>query len=293
MSNTLLVPDLVRDGPIEFELFVSDDGRIAHPDDPGTGVYVSGNDINQGPLGDCYLLASLGGLARDNPQALQENIKDNGDGTYTVTFYKKTFAPPDVIPFGGKPLLPRTQYVPQQVTVSLEEIPGDTVPQYASVADAGFKGTDVAYEIWPAVYETAYAKWKGGFDQIGRGALAAPTMEELTGRPSQTASVGSTSPDDLQARLARGEIIVLETNDEAGDGLLGWMRTAIGRHADDVLYQNGTLIPDHAYTVVGVTANDEVVLVNPHNGRERINVPYLALERACSWGRFAFNPGMR
>lgn len=42
--------------------------------------------IRQGGIGDCYFLAALASVAKTNPQSIMDMIKDNGDGTYTVTF---------------------------------------------------------------------------------------------------------------------------------------------------------------------------------------------------------------
>jgi hypothetical protein len=42
--------------------------------------------ISQGSIGDCYFVSSLASLAKSNPQAIKDAIKDNGNGTYTVTF---------------------------------------------------------------------------------------------------------------------------------------------------------------------------------------------------------------
>ena len=45
------------------------------------------NDINQGYLGDCYLLASLAEVAQCEPNTIKSMITDNGNGTYGVRFY--------------------------------------------------------------------------------------------------------------------------------------------------------------------------------------------------------------
>jgi hypothetical protein len=42
--------------------------------------------IRQGSIGDCYFESSLAALANSNPGVIKNAIKDNGDGTYTVTF---------------------------------------------------------------------------------------------------------------------------------------------------------------------------------------------------------------
>jgi calpain family cysteine protease len=42
------------------------------------------DDVEQGILGDCYLLAGLSAIAKDDPAALRENVVDFDDGTYGV-----------------------------------------------------------------------------------------------------------------------------------------------------------------------------------------------------------------
>ncbi len=45
------------------------------------------SDINQGYLGDCYLLASLAEVANQDPSAITSMIANNGNGTYGVLFH--------------------------------------------------------------------------------------------------------------------------------------------------------------------------------------------------------------
>ncbi len=45
------------------------------------------NDINQGNMGDCYLLSSLADVARNNPSIITSMIRDNGNNTFGVRFY--------------------------------------------------------------------------------------------------------------------------------------------------------------------------------------------------------------
>ena len=44
-------------------------------------------DVNQGYLGDCYFLSSLGEVALQDPSAIENMIASNGNGTYSVRFY--------------------------------------------------------------------------------------------------------------------------------------------------------------------------------------------------------------
>lgn len=42
--------------------------------------------VRQGKIGNCYFLAPLASLAQSNPSLIKDSIRDNADGTYTVTF---------------------------------------------------------------------------------------------------------------------------------------------------------------------------------------------------------------
>lgn len=49
--------------------------------------------IKQGMIGDCYFESAVASLAASDPESIQKMIKDNGDGTYTVTFPGATDEP--------------------------------------------------------------------------------------------------------------------------------------------------------------------------------------------------------
>jgi hypothetical protein len=53
---------------------------------PLFGSTIAYQDIAQGSLGDCWFIAAVMGIARDHPDVLRRMIRDNGNGTYTVTF---------------------------------------------------------------------------------------------------------------------------------------------------------------------------------------------------------------
>ena len=46
-------------------------------------------DIKQGAMGDCYFMSALASLVVRDPGAIKRMMKDNGDGTVTVRFFKK------------------------------------------------------------------------------------------------------------------------------------------------------------------------------------------------------------
>jgi hypothetical protein len=271
--------------PPKDQLYVDNSGEAWDPSKGLPWTYTDGGDLNQGRLGDCYFLSSIGAIAETNPQHLAKHLKDNGNGTYTATFYQRTA---DLRPAGPGSSMPNgQQYVPVQVTVSMKDIKdANGNPRYAGYGDVGANGNR---EVWPMVYEAAYAKWKGGYDKIG-GGFGGQAMSELTGKPSTTKDVSDVSPEDLRNRLANGQAVTLSTNAK-DEGVVGWLRSRVGRNDNDILYRNGTLIGSHAYMVRGVTQDNKVILVNPHAGQEVV-VPYQDLARACSWGSFSFNGGM-
>lgn len=60
------------------------------PDPPLYGDdKVSPGSVLQGGLGSCFFHSPIAALARSNPKKIPPMIKDNGDGTYTVTFADK------------------------------------------------------------------------------------------------------------------------------------------------------------------------------------------------------------
>ena len=63
------------------------------------------NDINQGNLGDCYLLSVLAEVAYMNPSVIQSMITSNGDNTYGARFFvngvAKYVTVNNILPNGG------------------------------------------------------------------------------------------------------------------------------------------------------------------------------------------------
>jgi hypothetical protein len=133
---------------------------------------VSMNDIKQGQLRNCWMMAPLAELAQKDPEAIKRMIQKNADGTYTVTFKQKID-----LPFGG------TIYVDHKETVTADFPGGVNGSGHAGTGDKNWLGQG---EIWPLVIEKAYAQWKGGYDQINKNGDAGQFMEALTGHASSS-----------------------------------------------------------------------------------------------------------
>ncbi|HXM56724.1 MAG TPA: C2 family cysteine protease, partial [Candidatus Dormibacteraeota bacterium] len=147
-----------------------------------TGLPDPVNDINQGDDGDCWFLAGLGAVALTNPALLQQHIRANPNGTYTVTFYKDGKAVEitvtDDLPYGTKG--------------------GSSVQPYAH---PGSGGAD-----WAQIYEKAYAEFRGGYSQID-GGFGDTSMADLTGQHATRRSPSDLSLADVQQRLQQGYAI--------------------------------------------------------------------------------------
>jgi Ca2+-binding EF-hand superfamily protein len=85
--------------------------------------------IKQGRIGDCYFEASLAAIAKTNPELIKNSIKDNHDGTYTVTF-------------PGDPNSKITVSAPTEAEIGL----------YNSSGKNG---------IWSSIMEKAFGQYKG------------------------------------------------------------------------------------------------------------------------------------
>ncbi len=149
------------------------------------------NDIKQDAFGDCYFVATLAAVARQNPALIRNAIDYNARGyNFMVRLYTKE---------GKKKSLFITQ----------AEIANNVARRGGSYVDNTAKDE----RIWPAVMETAYAKLydsnaKDGLDEgykkIINGGYPADAMMAITG------STGTEEQFHYYSRLAQtGSLAVL------------------------------------------------------------------------------------
>jgi hypothetical protein len=210
--------------------------------EPASGpLFVRGaeaNDVAQGKIGDCFFLAALAALAKVRPADVQRAVHDNANGTYTVTFKEKAR--------GG---------VVRDVTVTVD---GD-LPRTPDGKVAFGRGLDVTSagkaELWPAIYEKAYATYqRGGYKAIDQGGYADQALFTLTGRAAKDYTITDVRADALWKKLETATrdgkpVVTCTFADDVHDRLVR------GRADKD------RLIGDHAYTVTGVSERGGVKYV--------------------------------
>jgi hypothetical protein len=123
------------------------------------------SNINQGYLGDCYFLASLAEVAKQNPDIISSMFTSNGNGTCGVCFYVDGTA--------------------EYVTVNNLLADGGSIFNSAS-------------DIWASLAEKAYAQLQTGgavtgnsisgnsWSAIGNGGYPEYALEEITGASAIT-----------------------------------------------------------------------------------------------------------
>ncbi len=210
------------------------------------------NDINQGYLGDCYLLSALAEAAKQDPSAIQSMITNNGNNTYGVRFFINGTA--------------------QYVTVNNQLPDGGTI-------------FNAATNDWASLVEKAYAQVQSSgliptgntvaagnsFSTIGNGGAPEYTLEEITGASAITdfyANGSSWVQYVYNNALNAVSAVAGVTTASALSALV----TDLGKGFDVILssYTNATsgrmetLIADHAMSVYGYdTATGNLEIRNP------------------------------
>jgi hypothetical protein len=211
---------------------------------PSDAAEVDPCDVHQGPLRDCYLLATLGAMASTDAgrawirSAITENKDDEGNVvSYSVRLYE-----PQRGPFGG--------CRPARVTVDPTML----------AAHAGRRVDADQAELWPLVIEKACAQLLGGPEKLGGGGLPSDAMTWLTGKPATVVSLDAPArwlwpytESRLASDLAAGKMVVLSSR------------------AD--LPGHGEVRAGHAYVVAGLFAKDGRAAVDVRDPRDMTKQP--------------------
>jgi hypothetical protein len=157
------------------------------------------SDIDQGSVGDCYLLASLASLADQDPDLIEQMIAPLGDGTYAVRFYRN-----------GQPVYLRLD----------ADLP---TTRYGSLIYAGL---GKSRELWAALVEKAYAYFRYGdnsYDSLNMGWMS-DVYEDVTGAATDSFYTGGSSGELLNfiaGCLADGHAVTMGSYSSASGPVVG------------------------------------------------------------------------
>jgi len=200
---------------------------------PGDTVAISPDDLHQNGLGDCFLISAIGELAMTHAASIANMIKQNANGTETVTLYEDS---------SGK--LPVPGYAGGFKAVT--EVVNNVFNANSVNSSPGQDVVNGVKEIWPQVIEQAAAQLNGGIAAIGNGGYPVVAMEELTGKLASwiyqpaAAMPASQLFNQLQADVKAGDMLTFDTPDNpAGYNLYG----------------------DHCYMFDGMTGTGAAALV--------------------------------
>ncbi len=225
--------------------------QVLYLQETGDASAISVYDINQGQMGDCYLLSSIGEIALFHPGFITQMIQANANGTETVTLHRAAN--------GSLPGIGTTSYSADLINV-INSFPSDSVNNGAN--------QDVLNgqkEIWVQVLENAVATLNGGYNGIANGGIPSISMEELTGCAASSFSPGAVSLQQLQGDIAAGDLITFDT--ESSGGTLPW-----------------GLYGDHAYmfeSLTSVNGTEMVNLLNPWGMDEPSAIPLSQIGTVC------------
>ena len=154
----------------------------------GDAAAVDPHDVEQGELGDCYLIAGMAAVARAQPDAIGKLIQPREDGSYDVTLHVR------------KDRISKPTPVTTRVDAQLPARGGDRLI-YAGSSDK----KDGQRELWPSLIEKAFATVRSGYEAIEGGNVGdhpfTGATELLTGKNESYTSTDSLSPDQILARL--------------------------------------------------------------------------------------------
>lgn len=160
---------------------------------------VSPDEIGQGGIGDCFLMAALAAIARKEPDVLREMIRQHKTTQAAfVRFY-------DGVPAKEVLVGPVDNLFPVWKAGSTHGTPGQSVFAKQLGGPPPPK--------WPLIIEKAYAVHfrEGSYAELNQGGRSSVAMTQITGRPSQTITVNPKSPA-FKKLIEFSELLKWDTN---------------------------------------------------------------------------------
>ena len=175
----------------------------------GDADAVDANDVGQGNLGDCWLMAAMMSVARASPATIKSLIKPRPDGKYDVTLHIAGARTYDAarnchVAFKTVIVVVDSNFpsAPQDTFGSLlsAAMPAFATPAFARKGDVSMWGFGVP-ELWPMILERAVAVYRGGYTKLDEG-YNIEGLELLTGKSQNIFFLSEMSPGGALAMLA-------------------------------------------------------------------------------------------
>lgn len=209
-------------------------------------------DVIQGALGDCYFVAALASVAWAHPFVIAQRTRNTDAGG--------AFATPgavDMLLFSDG-----TNWKEVEVTELLPLQPPGNNYVYAR--------SDRADEIWPAVYEKAYVRWRtNSGDRPNYAPIAGgdPVLAaaQITGLAKTYCATAPLTPHDIWQDI-RSNCLSYKTFNPMVAWTYPTSDPSVGRN-----YASANIVANHAYSVLGWHYNggqEYIVLRNPWGSTE-------------------------
>ncbi|MER6842685.1 toxin glutamine deamidase domain-containing protein [Streptomyces platensis] len=252
----------------------------------------SREQTQQGAIGDCGIIATLGALASRYPDLLQDMIRETEDGNYEVRFHEVRRNN-----YGNQ--APTGRILTVRVTPEVpvySDFPGITA--YANANDVGV--------AWPAIMEKAIAgldqfwddkkrehesqlprnrdfddKLLTGYSRITQGSTSgdrAELLAQLTGRTSENHDFPMNY--DMNGRSPEKQLLAhLRELTESGRPVVIGTRSR-GTGVENKMEKD--LLSSHAYEIVSVDDKGLIQLRNPHNSKHPQPLTIKEFMKYCS-----------
>jgi len=157
-------------------------------------------DVQQGFIGDCFLMAALQSVCAANPGKIKSlfSPQESGAKQYSVTLFQKE---------GETDQFKEKAFTVDTMLPALNAKSPEPGAQPASGAgpQLAYAGNDQVTQrpapLWPSLVEKAYAMMlKGGYAELGRGGVPADAMSALTGQPVERVR-GAEGKEAMLAKL--------------------------------------------------------------------------------------------
>ncbi|MFI7079845.1 toxin glutamine deamidase domain-containing protein [Micromonospora sp. NPDC049903] len=271
-ADRLTLPDLDPRRPVDYGRPM--DVRTGRPAPVFDGP-PHREQVRQGMLGDCGMLASIAAVAGHRPDALAQLFRTNADGTVDVLLHESTLLGEAMAPTGRRLRITVTPDVPLRSVTAGSTAYADQSINGAAWASLLEKALAAVDRTWSAeqrqLWQSRWLTWHSpndphqaaptGYARLDVGStpdMQAQLLTQLTGAPSRASTFDARPGQEAAVAARLGEL--LASGSPVITGTLP-KRDYPEEIRDDLPFG---LVPGHSYEVVAV-ADGRVSLRNPWN----------------------------